>query len=55
MKKLVIITWILMALLSCNSDKDVLVNINTQFGTVKVLLYDETPLHKKNFIVMKDF
>ena len=39
-----------MALLSCNSDKDVLVNINTQFGTVKVLLYDETPLHKKNFI-----
>tara|TARA_S200000501_G_scaffold56921_1_gene47109 strand:+ start:81 stop:884 length:804 start_codon:yes stop_codon:yes gene_type:complete len=39
-----------MALPSCNSDKDILVNINTQFGTIKVLLYDETPLHKKNFI-----
>ena len=39
-----------MALLGCNSDKDILVNINTQFGTIKVLLYDETPLHKKNFI-----
>jgi peptidyl-prolyl cis-trans isomerase B (cyclophilin B) len=50
MKKLVIIIWILMALLGCNSDKDILVNINTQFGTIKVLLYDETPLHKKNFI-----
>ena len=50
MKQLVIIIWILMALQSCNSDKDILVNINTQFGTIKVLLYDETPLHKKNFI-----
>ena len=50
MKKLVIIIWILVALLGCNSDKDILVNINTQFGTIKVLLYDETPLHKKNFI-----
>ena len=50
MKQLVIIIWILMALQSCNSDKDILVNINTQFGTIKLLLYDETPLHKKNFI-----
>ena len=50
MKQLVIIIWILMSLQSCNSDKDILVNINTQFGTIKVLLYDETPLHKKNFI-----
>ena len=50
MKKLIIVIWILMALLGCNSDKDILVNINTQFGTIKVLLYDETPLHKKNFI-----
>ena len=39
-----------MVLQGCNSDKDILVNINTQFGTIKVLLYDETPLHKKNFI-----
>tara|TARA_X000001036_G_scaffold395143_1_gene395911 strand:- start:19 stop:852 length:834 start_codon:yes stop_codon:yes gene_type:complete len=50
MKKLVIIMGLLMLLQGCNSDKDVLVNINTQFGTIKVLLYDETPLHKKNFI-----
>ncbi|MAJ51897.1 MAG: peptidylprolyl isomerase [Flammeovirgaceae bacterium] len=50
MKKLVIIMGLLMLLQGCNSDKDVLVNINTKFGTIKVLLYDETPLHKKNFI-----
>lgn len=50
MKKIVIIIWLMMVLQGCNSDKDILVNINTQFGTIKVLLYDETPLHKKNFI-----
>ncbi|MAZ41916.1 MAG: peptidylprolyl isomerase [Cyclobacteriaceae bacterium] len=50
MKKIVIITGLMMVLQGCNSDKDILVNINTQFGTIKVLLYDETPLHKKNFI-----
>jgi len=41
---------LMMVLQGCNSDKDILVNINTQFGTIKVLLYNETPLHKKNFI-----
>ena len=50
MKKIVIITGLMMVLQGCNSDKDILVNINTQFGTIKVLLYNETPLHKKNFI-----
>ena len=31
-------------------NKDYLVNIHTDYGTMKVLLYDETPLHKKNFL-----
>jgi peptidyl-prolyl cis-trans isomerase B (cyclophilin B) len=50
MKKIVVIMGLMMVLQGCNSDKDILVNINTQFGTIKVLLYNETPLHKKNFI-----
>ena len=50
MKKIGIIIGLMMVLQGCKSDKDVLVNINTQFGTIKVLLYEETPLHKKNFI-----
>jgi|TARA_B110000305_G_scaffold169819_1_gene187676 peptidyl-prolyl cis-trans isomerase B (cyclophilin B) len=50
MKKIGIIISLMMVLQGCKSDKDVLVNINTQFGTIKVLLYEETPLHKKNFI-----
>jgi len=50
MKKIVVIMGLMMVLQGCNCDKDSLVNINTQFGTIKVLLYNETPLHKKNFI-----
>jgi|TARA_B110000858_G_scaffold178628_1_gene214571 peptidyl-prolyl cis-trans isomerase B (cyclophilin B) len=50
MKKIGIIIGLMVVLQGCKSDKDVLVNINTQFGTIKVLLYEETPLHKKNFI-----
>lgn len=44
-------------LLSCNSKesslggkKDFLVVIHTKFGDMKAILYDETPLHKANFI-----
>ena len=50
MKKIGIIIGLMIVFQGCKSDKDVLVNINTQFGTIKVLLYEETPLHKKNFI-----
>ena len=50
MKKIGIIIGLMMVFQGCKSDKDVLVNINTQFGAIKVLLYEETPLHKKNFI-----
>lgn len=32
------------------TDGKVMVEINTEFGDMKVLLYDETPLHRDNFI-----
>lgn len=35
---------------SCGSDKDFVVTITTKYGDIKAILYDETPLHKKNFI-----
>jgi len=31
-------------------EKDFLVTINTDFGKIKLLLYDDTPLHKENFL-----
>ncbi len=33
-----------------DKNKDYLVKIKTEFGDMTVLLYDETPLHKKNFL-----
>ncbi len=35
---------------SCNGSKDYMVNIHTPMGDMKVLLYEETPLHKENFL-----
>lgn len=32
------------------SDKDYLITIHTDYGKIKLLLFDDTPLHKENFI-----
>jgi peptidyl-prolyl cis-trans isomerase B (cyclophilin B) len=36
--------------LSCASKKDYLVTIKTSYGDIKLVLYDDTPLHKTNFL-----
>ncbi len=41
---------ILPVLLNACGNKDYLITIKTSYGNMKVLLYDETPLHKKNFL-----
>lgn len=41
---------LLIGLTACDKNKDYIVIIHTEFGDMKVLLYDETPLHKKNFL-----
>ena len=33
-----------------SNEEDVLVTIETDFGTMKAILYDKTPLHKNNFL-----
>jgi cyclophilin family peptidyl-prolyl cis-trans isomerase len=33
-----------------NKEKDYLFTIKTKFGEMKMILYDQTPIHKKNFI-----
>ena len=35
-------------------DKDVLITISTPYGDMKAILYDETPLHKENFIELSE-
>lgn len=34
--------------------KDYLVSLNTQYGTMRLVLYDQTPKHKENFIKLVD-
>lgn len=37
-------------LLDCTPQKDYVVTINTKYGPIKVILYDQTPKHKQNFL-----
>ena len=50
MKKLIYI--LLFIIISCDMEKDVLITINTTYGDMKAILFEETPLHKKNFITL---
>ncbi len=51
MKKLLFLIANVLILSACgNKNKDYLVTIKTSYGDMKVILYEETPLHKKNFI-----
>jgi peptidyl-prolyl cis-trans isomerase B (cyclophilin B) len=53
MKKLfALFSGIALLFASCDSsgDTDYLITIKTSFGDMKVVLYEETPLHKENFI-----
>jgi peptidyl-prolyl cis-trans isomerase B (cyclophilin B) len=51
MKRLLLAAIVLSCVLSaCDNNKDYVVIIHTEFGDMKAILYDETPLHKKNFL-----
>ena len=55
-KSILTLLFIITALFSCDSkettgnSKDYVVVIHTPFGDMTAILYDETPLHKANFI-----
>lgn len=48
--RLSILVLALVALLGCNADKQTHVLIETDMGDIEVVLYNETPLHKENFV-----
>ncbi len=51
MKKILFLITNLLLFVACgNKNKDYLVTIKTSYGDMKVLLYEETPLHKENFL-----
>lgn len=47
---LVLLLCVLIVTSSCRTEKDYLVTIHTEFGDMKVILYDATPRHKENFL-----
>ena len=54
MKKLILTLIIIGIITACgDKNKDYLVKIKTNYGDMTVVLYDETPLHKKNFLELK--
>lgn len=53
MRKLLYIIAILVIAVSCNnkqSETGTIVTIQTNYGNIKIRLYDETPLHRDNFL-----
>ncbi len=51
MKSFLFLLANLLILTACgDKNKDYIVTIKTSYGDMKVLLYDETPLHKQNFL-----
>lgn len=54
MKSLKILTFFIGVLLfsACSSEKDYLVTIETRHGIMLAVLFDDTPMHKENFIAL---
>lgn len=55
MKQLFFLCSVLALLFTaCNSDKATYVEVDTEFGKMKIRLYDSTPKHKANFIKLAE-
>ena len=49
-KTIYVVTLATLLFASCGSNKEPVVTLNTRFGDIKLILFDETPLHKKNYL-----
>lgn len=50
MNKLIGLLLILMFVASCKKETEPIVKISTEYGDIKVRLYDKTPKHRDNFL-----
>jgi len=48
--KIISIAVFILLSASCASEKDYLITIETKYGKMYAILYDQTPIHKQNFI-----
>ena len=49
-KILYILLPVFMTMTSCMGEKDYLVTLQTDYGNIKLVLFDQTPKHKENFL-----
>lgn len=49
-KILFILLPVFMTMTSCMGEKDYLVTLQTNYGNIKLILFDQTPKHKENFL-----
>ncbi len=45
-----VLLLVIVITVSCQSDKDYLIKIETRHGDMYAILYDDTPIHKENFL-----
>lgn len=50
MKRILLLMVIAVSVWSCDKEKDSVVVLNTEYGEIHMILYDETPKHKANFL-----
>ena len=48
--KIFCFSFLLFSTLACGQNKDYLITISTRHGEIQAVLFDDTPLHKNNFI-----
>ncbi|MEZ4981261.1 MAG: peptidylprolyl isomerase [Saprospiraceae bacterium] len=49
-KSIFFLSMLALAFSACNTDNHTYVIIETEYGNMKAMLYDQTPQHKANFI-----
>ena len=54
MNKFIGVLLILVLAASCKNETESIVKITTEFGDIKIRLYDKTPKHRDNFLKLVD-
>ena len=52
--RLFFLSLILVSTWACGKDKDYLITVSTRHGEIKMILFDDTPEHKNNFIALAE-
>jgi cyclophilin family peptidyl-prolyl cis-trans isomerase len=50
MQRILLLGFLFLTFLSCNQDPHTYALISTEFGDMKVRLYEDTPIHRDNFV-----